>query len=240
MSDSGSRILAVETSGKVGSVALGDPQKVLAEENLPGRMRHAAALVPVIGDLCRRVGWSADALTDVYLSIGPGSFTGLRIGVALTRTLCWSLGTTVVAVPTMEVLARNGLQADPVPPHVAILLDAKRNQVYTACYALVDGDCRRIHDACLADPRRFLEACPRPLAVLGEGIPHHRHVLHDLDVDVLDESLWPGRASEVWTIGRRLAEAGRFTPAGDLLPHYIRQPEAVEKWERRHTGEARP
>lgn len=236
MSNASLRILAIESSGKVGSVAVGDAERVLAEASLPGRMRHAAALVPRVDDLCRRAGWTADSVTQVYVSIGPGSFTGLRIGVALARTLAWSIGAKIVAVPTMEALARNAWQANPVPEHVAILLDAKRDQIYTACYALAEGRCRLIHDACLADPAAFLETCPKPLAVLGEGIPQHRQAAAAPGITVLEESLWPGRAANVWAIGRRLAEQGNFTTGGDLLPRYIRLPDVVEKWQQRHAA----
>ncbi len=228
------RILAVETSGRWGSVALGTGTGLAVAAQLPGQMRHASALHPVIEQLLDGQGWPAETLTDLFVSIGPGSFTGLRIGVTLARTLAWSVGVRIVAVPTVDVLARNALAADPVPEHLAVVLDAKRDQIYTAAFDLTAGRCVKTIDACLADPRDFLTRCPRPLAVLGEGVSYHRPAIDESGARVLDEALWPGQAENVLAVGLALARAGRYTEASDLLPLYIRRPEAEEKWRKLH------
>lgn len=228
------RILAIETSGRMGSVALGVDDRVVASAALSGDMRHAGELIPCVDTLLTQTKWQCDSLTDVFVSIGPGSFTGLRLGVTLARTLAWSVGARVVAVPTVDALARNALAVDPVPPHLAVMLDAKRGQVYAAAFDLDGNRCSKTIDACLADPREFLSRCPRPLALLGEGIAHHRDAIAGGGANVLDASAWPGRAENVYAVGRELADAGKFTEPGDLLPLYIRRPEAEEKWEKLH------
>ncbi|MBI4580851.1 MAG: tRNA (adenosine(37)-N6)-threonylcarbamoyltransferase complex dimerization subunit type 1 TsaB, partial [Planctomycetes bacterium] len=145
-------ILALETSGQTGSVAIGAGAGVVAAERLAVDLRHAAELMPAVQRLLQQQGWPADSITDVFVSIGPGSFTGLRIAVSVARTLAWAIGARVVAVPTMHALARNALEtgshglcgtgilpvldrqdAGPtvLPVHVAMIVDAKRSQVYT-------------------------------------------------------------------------------------------------------------
>ena len=228
------RILAIETSGRMGSVALGTDDGVVASSRLSGNMKHAAELIPAIDELARGQGWPVDSLTDVFVSIGPGSFTGLRIGVTLARTLSWSIGARIVAVPTVDCLARNALAADPLPTHVAVVLDAKRSQIYTAAFDVIAGRCVKTIDACLADPRTFLARCPKPLAVIGEGIPYHQQVIDESDAAVLDPSLWPASAENVYHVGIERADTGAFTAGCDLLPLYIRRPEAEEKWEKLH------
>ncbi len=230
------RILAIETSGKVGSVALGDQQQLHFEKQLTDRMRHASQLIPLVREACNHAGWPPETLTDVYVSIGPGSFTGLRIGVALARTLAWSAGVRTVAVSTAAVLARNALDASPAVDHVAIVLDARSDRIFGACFDLRSGEPVVVRDACLVEPAAFLESCPRPLALLGEGIPAHRPSLEQVGLTILDESLWPGRAAHVWTEGRRLAREDNYTPGGELMPHYIRIPDPVEKWEKRRSN----
>jgi tRNA threonylcarbamoyladenosine biosynthesis protein TsaB len=260
------RILALETSGQIGSVAIGTPAGVVAVERLPVDMRHAGELMPAVQRLLQQHAWPADSITDVFLSIGPGSFTGLRIAVSIARTLAWSIKARIVAVPTMHALARNALlaEADPPPAHVATIIDAKRAQVFTACYRLEAsgqwpdfGEPSRavasgqpshspldsplaprpspleLIPACLAEPREFLMACPKPLAVLGEGIPRHREAIEAAGATILPESLWAGRAENVLAIGLELARAGLFTPARELVPLYIRRPEMEERWEAR-------
>jgi tRNA A37 threonylcarbamoyladenosine modification protein TsaB len=86
----------------------------------------------------------------------------------------------------------------------------------------------------LADPREFLARCPRPIAVLGEGVDYHRDALDQSDVTVLDKSQWPGKAENVLRVGLELADQGQYTPGNELLPLYIRRPEAEEKWEKLH------
>jgi len=242
------RILALETSGRLGSAALGTAAGrsipvnagIVASAELPGDMQHAGELMPTIQRLLREQGWPADSITDVFVSVGPGSFTGLRIGVTVARTLGWSIGARIVAVATVDCLARNALEADPVPAHLVVVLDAKRSQIYTAAFDLRGGTCRKIIDACLADPREFLSRCPRPVAVLGEGVNYHRQAIDESGAAVLDSSLWAARAENVFHVGIELAAAGRFTPPGELLPLYIRRPEAEEKWEKLHPPPEQP
>ena len=253
MSTSKRRILAIETAGRQGSVAIGTPEGPLHVAYLGGAMRHASDLMPAVQKLLARRSWPAESLTEVYVSVGPGSFTGLRIGVTVARTLGWSASCSrIVAVPTLDALARNAfggaaagwpaasaagerIPVGEMPPHVVVVLDAKRSQVYAAAYTLdTDGICTRILGPVLEEPPDLLACLPRPLAILGEGIAYHRPAIDAAGVTVLDPALWPGRAESVFAVGLELAAAGQFTPAGDLLPLYIRRPEAEEKWEKLH------
>ena len=113
-------------------------------------------------------------------------------------------------------------------------LDAKREQVYAAAFELRNGTYEKVIDAHLAEPGHFLARCPKPLAVFGEGIPYHQEAIDASRVTVLDRDLWPPRAEHVYQVGIQMASAGQYTPGGELLPLYIRRPEAEEKWEQLH------
>ena len=231
------RILAIETSGRAGSVALADAcGQILASAGPLGVQAHASELMPAVERLLAEVGWKPDSITDVCVSIGPGSFTGLRVGVSVARTLAWSIGARIVAVPTLECLACNALSLDPPPPNLAVVLDAKSGRVFAAAFQLQGGGYVSAIDAQMDTPQGFLARCPRPLAVLGEGIPNHRQAILDRGATILDPALWWARAENVVRVGRVLSEAGRYTSAGDLLPHYIRRPDPEEKWQRSHGG----
>src|SRR5690349_19781023 len=123
------RALAVETSGRVGSVALAEDGQVLVEETFPHGLQHAATLLPIIDRLCRVRGWGPPYLELLYVSAGPGSFTGLRIGITLCKTIAFATGAKMVAVPSVRVLAGN---APPEARNLVIVLDAKREQIFTA------------------------------------------------------------------------------------------------------------
>jgi tRNA threonylcarbamoyladenosine biosynthesis protein TsaB len=227
------RIIAVETSGRHGSVALALGDRLLEERAFPVQQEHARDLLAVVEALRADQGWPAGQIDQVHVSIGPGSFTGLRVAVAFARALALASRAKIVAVPTLEVIARNCLRL-PVPPgRLAVILDAKRGQVYAAVFDLRGGACETIVAPHLAEPAAVLAGRP---AVVGEGVGYHRPAVEASGAEVLDEALSRPKAACVHEIGWRLAKAGQFTPARELTPLYIRRPEAEEVWERRQAG----
>lgn len=229
-------ILAIETSGRIGSVALATGCELKQSARFRADSNHAAELLPTIDELCRPLGWAPGDIDHVYLSIGPGSFTGLRIAVTLAKTLALSIKADIVAVATLEVIAQNALLADEPPPQVAVLLDAKRGQVYSAVFERAEGRYARIVDVCIADPIEFLSGLPQPVCVLGEGITYHREALACVAHAELPEALWPPRVQTVLKLGYEKAQRGEFEQPRALAPVYLRRPEAEEVWERRHAG----
>src|SRR5688572_24400197 len=137
------RALAIETSGRVGSIAVVDDGRVVREEQFPHGLQHAAQIIPIIDQLTKAQGWSPRDVDELYVSVGPGSFTGLRIGVTLAKTMALATGVKLVAVPTVRVLVEN---APAEARHVIIVLDAKREQIFTARF-------ERTADGVLAGPR---------------------------------------------------------------------------------------
>lgn len=223
------RALALETSGRVGSVALAQDGVVLAEEQYPHGLKHAAGIVPIIDRLCRGRGWGPRDIEEVYVSAGPGSFTGLRVGVTVAKALALATGAKLVAVPTAEVLARN---APAGWENLVIVLDAKRDQVFTATFANLDGRPVERERARLDALAPVLARTPRPVHLIGEGILYHAKFipLEDAGLIVTEPELWHARAAAVVEIGARMAWQGQFTDPDVLTPIYIRRPEAEEKF----------
>ncbi|MBN2562554.1 MAG: tRNA (adenosine(37)-N6)-threonylcarbamoyltransferase complex dimerization subunit type 1 TsaB [Phycisphaerae bacterium] len=228
------KIIAIETSGRRGSVALARGPDLVAEYTFPTMREHARELIPTLDRLCREQGWAPADLDQCHLSIGPGSFTGLRVAVTFARHLALAVGARIIAVPTLDVIAENCAAVDAPPPHLAVILDAKRRQVFAAVYERDAGTYRRIVEPCLIEPGRLFAGAPAPIAVIGEGVAYHRDAIDASGVSILDDSLWWPRAANVHRIGWRLAQQGRFTPARELVPFYLRRPEAEELWEKRH------
>jgi tRNA A37 threonylcarbamoyladenosine modification protein TsaB len=112
-----------------------------------------------------------------------------------------------------------------------VVLDAKRRQVYAALFMLAGNHYETVFDATLLAPSELLTRAPRPLTLIGEGLRYHEPVLRAADVHLLDEEeTWMPRAEAVHQLGWELAYAGRFTPVENLVPIYIRPPEAEEVW----------
>ena len=226
-----SKILAIETSCRAGSIALAQGDELLAVERFQRNMRHVAELLPAVERQTEKLGWKANDLEEVYVSAGPGSFTGLRIGITVAKTLAQVCGVRIVAVPSIEVIAAN---APANAPNVAVVLDAKRKQVFAGRFVRENGRLVNTLPACLIDPRQFVNESPRPLLLIGEGMKYHQEALKAEGVNVGGESLsWP-RAEMVHRIGYAMANKGEFADPSTLTPIYLRRPEAEELWIKRH------
>lgn len=229
--------LAFETSSAVGSVALGRGAEVLESRTLSRPKAHAVEFLPTIKALCETHQVPPAHIERVYVSAGPGSFTGLRMGVTAARMIALGVGARVVGVPTLEVIAQNALDADPRPSRVAVVLDAKRSRVYTAVFVRQSDAYMAMNEAIEADPFEFLAAQPHDCAVLGEGLLYHRPAIEKSNRRILPELLFRPRAETVYRLGFDRAERGEFTDPRTLVPTYIRPPEAEEVWERKHRQE---
>jgi tRNA threonylcarbamoyladenosine biosynthesis protein TsaB len=223
------RALAIETSGRIGSIALVDSGVVLAERSFEHGLQHAAQILPAIDQLCRERAWTPASIDELYVSAGPGSFTGLRIGITLAKTMALATGVKLVAVPSVRVLVENA-PAD--AQHVIIVLDAKRAQIFTARFERGGEKWIERESARLDSLAAMLSRSPRPVHLLGEGIAYHQKFIPaDAGVIVTDTAMWQARAAAVANIGAAMARAGEFADADRLTPIYIRRPEAEEKWE---------
>ena len=226
------KILAIETSSRWGSVAVGAGDQILELAQLPEGNRHAAELMPAIKRLTEKKGWRPEDISEIYLSLGPGSFTGLRIAIAIARAMHQAIACKLLGVPTLDVIANNA------PPHfhyVVPMLDAKRSQVFAARYHRTPQGLTRIADPALVHPEPFLQetlelAAGAPVAILGEGLTYHKIPFGEQ----LDPTLWPPSAATVYPLGRKLAAEGKYADPNTLLPAYIRLPEAEEVWRKKH------
>ena len=249
------RIVAIETSGHIGSVAVACGDKFLAEREFSAPLRHTTELMPKLDELCKDMSWLPGDIDHMYVSGGPGSFTGIRIAITFAKTVAFAQKTSVVVVPSIDAQALNADAAieDTAEDirYVAVVLEAGRGQVFTAVFEKIQdksGDSsdsgyvpsyRTLIDRQLMTPAELLEKAPRPLHILGEGINYHREKLVADGVILLDKKYAQPHAGHVYRCGWLRAKAGLFlgtdgqpTVEG-VTPIYMRRPEAVEKWEER-------
>ena len=223
--------LAIETASREGSLALGRGDEMLEQVVLPAPQRHRVDLMPAIDELCRRHTIAAGDLGQLYVSIGPGSFTGLRIACATAQTLAHVLQLDLVAVPTLDVVAQNA-PAD-VAPHLAVCLNSKGDTVYCGVYRHEAQ--RRIlqGEPGLSTVRHLLDAAPRPLALLGDPLGDLPNPLPD-QVTVLPAEMARPQARHVWQLGRDKAQRRELTDPAQLVPLYARASDAEQQWARRY------
>lgn len=230
-SGQGLKVLAIETSSRVGSLALAVGTELLAVQEFQRNMRHVAELLPAMDRATAKLGWRAQDLDEVYVSAGPGSFTGLRIGITVAKTLAMACTVRLVAVSSIEIIAANA-PADAM--HVGVVLDAKRGQVFAGRFERRNGQLARTLKACLMDPSTFVSQSAKPILLLGEGIKYHQDALKAESVQLGPESLWQPKAQAVCKIGWVMGRRGEFTDPASLGPIYLRVPEAQELWNKRH------
>jgi tRNA threonylcarbamoyladenosine biosynthesis protein TsaB len=238
-------ILAIETSGRLGSVALAQGDKLLAESCFSGPMRHSTEIFPAITDLLSRFNKKPDQIEHVYISVGPGSFTGLRIAVTLAKTLALANNTKIIAVDTLDCIAANVNPRDK-SEQLGVILDAKRGQFFIAVYEITNDEIRTTHDAiwkktlpdCLMTAEDFLAqfsdktTCgeqSRTTALIGEGLVFYKDQFAHKNVSVLDEKFWNPSAANVHKLGWESAKNGQFADPLTLTPNYIRGPDAIVK-----------
>jgi tRNA threonylcarbamoyladenosine biosynthesis protein TsaB len=234
--------IAIETSCRLGGVALGLGEELVATADFDASARHGTQLVAALAELLSSAGLRPAELQDAYVSVGPGSFTGTRIGVTVARTLGQMVaGLRCVGVSSPAAVAEGATPLDWL--HLGVVLDAREGLIHATTFARRGERIVPEAPAGVMAPAEFLAAAPRPCLLLGEGLAYH-----DLRADgvtvhqPLDTSAPPHlpTAANVWRVGRRLAREGDFTDALRLLPVYCRQPEAVRLWQRKHGVDAPP
>lgn len=232
-------ILAIETSTRRGSVALGVQNGPLGFRELTGKQPHTAEMFPAIQELLRDAGRPAADIGVFCYSSGPGSFTGLRVAATVGRMLQSAVGCEVVAVSTLEVIARNLLSHPDKPERVAAILDARREQVYGALFDRSDEeDLTRIDGPAVFHPHPWLAGLLPPFWIVGDGIRIHADACQASGGRVADEACWPPSAREVLTIGARLHQSGNVCRPEEIVPLYLRPPACEEVYEQRR-AEAR-
>ncbi len=240
-------ILAVETSGRSGSVAIGCGEEILGEDTFSGPMRHSAELFPAISGLLERFSRKAGEIEHIYISSGPGSFTGLRIAVTLAKTMHLANAVKIVAVDTLDVIAANvsdylnKQDAETGLRKIAVILDAKRGQFFVASYKkqttalaadMQMGKWEKILPDCIMTASQFLDRFAGKKEViwlLGEGLVYHKDKFRAEGICFMDERYWTPKASKVYLLGREKASAGEFADALTLQPAYLQRPDVKEK-----------
>ncbi len=224
-------VLAIETSSKVGSVALWRDGAVLCERGLEQGPNHGSLLFGALAEVHRETGIEPAALDLIATGQGPGSYTGLRIGVTAARTAAYALGKPLLGVPSLDAAAGN---APDSAEHVVVVVDASRRQVYAALYARRGGRIERQAAIRVVRPEEL--ELPTPCIVLGDGAERYGDVLARPGVAFAPRETWHPRASAVASLAAERFRAGERQGLHEVEVLYLRRPEAEDVWERRHAG----
>jgi len=219
------RILALETSERIGSVAILDSGALLGETRLNPAERTASSLAPAIAELLSQVAWKPSNLELVAVNVGPGSFTGLRQGVTMAKTLAYSLGIEVLGVHTLESI---GMAAPAEVERLAVAIDAQRQQVFAGELVRNDeGLLRIVGELQILDNDAWLGQLAPGTHVSGPALKKIAASAPGT-LNLLPESLWLPTAQAVGLLAYRDFSSGRRQDIFGLLPQYYRLSAAEE------------
>ena len=231
------KLLAVETATRYQSVALMDGTVLLAQKSQDNCSSHASSLIPAIQALLASRQCSFSVIEGLAVSAGPGSFTGLRVGLSTMVGFRTVTGLPLVTVPTLEAMAwSHRSSVHPVCP----ILVARTNEVYWAQFQWKDGRVVRLLEDRVGTIRDMMDSIRQPTVFFGEGWLRHQRVIMEALGDVAicgaSESMNPS-AYHVGLASLDAFQNGKFA-GSHLSPHYVQRPEAEVQWDlkRRRTS----
>jgi len=234
-------VLGIEAATPVASVGVVGKGGILAERLVNNKRHHSVNLLPMVRDVLSDAEVEPERLRGIAVSSGPGSFTGLRIGMAVAKTLAQVWNLPVVGISTLETLAQ------PLAGHRNLLcpiLNARRNEVYAAVYLTVDNKLKLLSGPEALDIEKLvllLECLLKrhakngegAVTFLGDGVPVYKEELGSslgAKADFASSAMWFPRGAVTAHLGRERIMAGEGVDPLSLQPEYIRLSEAEVKW----------
>ncbi|PKL47257.1 MAG: tRNA (adenosine(37)-N6)-threonylcarbamoyltransferase complex dimerization subunit type 1 TsaB [Nitrospira bacterium HGW-Nitrospira-1] len=225
------KILSIETSTMLGGIAIIDETAgLIAETRLNVKTTHSERLMATVNNTLIQSELTLDDIDVFAVAIGPGSFTGLRIGLSTVKGLSYATGKPVVTVPTLDAFAWNfPYSAYPV----CLMLDARKSEVYASVYSWEENSFRTLIECVSVRPETLLEKLQGKVLFAGEGALLYRGkitgIMKDRAVLAPMDKMAPSPAN-VAMLGMEKALRGEFAVISETIPFYIRRSEAEVKW----------
>jgi len=220
------KILALETSTKVGSVAITEGEHLIAEYILNVISTHSERLLPSIDQILKDSKLSIREIDGFAISLGPGSFTGLRIGISTVKGLAFAAGKRVAGIPTLDVLAHNLAYTHCM---VCPIIDARKGEIYTALYkGNGRGTLKKLTSDLVLKPDDLLEMVKGPVIFLGDGAEVYQDKLGSDKDDHFFAPVYlcQTRASVLAKLGLEKFKREEILKEDEIRPLYCRAPEA--------------
>lgn len=223
------RILALDSSGLVATVAILEDDVTLAEYTVNYKKTHSQTLLPMLDEIVKMIEFDLDTVDAIAVSGGPGSFTGLRIGAATAKGLGLALNKPLINIPTVDGMAYNlygntGL--------ICPIMDARRNQVYTGLYRFENGEFQVVEEQmaiAVQDLIEKLNAYGEKVTFLGDGVPVYKNgLMSELKVEhyFAPAHMNRQRATAVGALAMEYFKAGKVESAMEHKPDYLRLSQA--------------
>lgn len=232
-------ILAIDTATDSVSVAVGDGTRVLASSEMVSDRQHCEALTPMISFVCQQADVGFAELGAIAVDIGPGLFTGMRVGVASAKAIAFSLDLPIIGMCSLDVLATAATATDSV---VVSVIDARRSEVYWSMHRTIGTELTQVLKPTVGPVAELvMDVVERsqPALFVGNGALRYQNEIveslenSNLAIEFADLRLSRPNASTIVSMAHRLAVNEQWQTADQLTPLYLRQPDAQINWSMR-------
>lgn len=229
------KILAIDTTGLTASVAIVDENNIIAEFTLNYKKTHSQTIMPLIEYMVKMIDFDLSSIDYIACSNGPGSFTGLRIGASTAKGFAHGLNKRIVPVPTLDAIAYNIFETDNI---IVPIMDARRNQVYTAFYIWENNKFKRISSYMAEDINTVLNELKnnnKNVIFLGDGVSVHKQTIISFNKNYIfaPQNVNMQKAASVASIAFNLISEGKDVSYSDFNIFYLRQSQAEREYERK-------
>ena len=235
------KLLVLDSSWLVASVALIEDDRLIAEYTTGNKLTHSQTLLPMLDEVTKMTSFNIESIDAIAVAMGPGSFTGLRIGAATAKGLGLALHKPIIPVPTVDGLAYQLFGAAYL---ICPMMDARRKQVYTGFYRfcganmkVVKGQCAQSVEDTLAQLKEYKE----PVIFLGDGVPVYRKEIEEAmgeDAIFAPAHANRQRAGAVGALAEVYYQKGIWQSADAFAPEYLRKSQAEREREERIHGKS--
>jgi len=231
------KILGIDTSTKFCNLGLIEDEDVLIECTINGlKKKHSSILVPAIKDLLKTIDLKMEEINGIAVSMGPGSFTGLRIGLCVAKGLCYARSLPLLGIPTLDAMA---FPLKEIPYLICPVLESKKDEIYDVVFRGGDS-LHRVTDYKCEDIQSLLvrlSPLKEKIVFLGDGIKKYQDIIKEKigkDILFIDSQLNLSVATSIAFLGLNKLKKGEEDDVSTLSPFYLRKSKAEIIWEKKY------
>jgi len=231
------KILGIDTSTKFCNLGLIEDENILIEYTINGlKKKHSSILVPAIKDLLKIMDLKMEDINGIAVSIGPGSFTGLRIGLGVAKGLSYTCSLPLLGIPTLDAMA---FALKEIPYLICPILESKKDEIYDVVFQGGDS-LHRVMDYKCEDIQSLLvrlSPLKKKIIFLGDGIKKYRDIIKEKigkDALFIDSQINLPMATSIAFLGLNKLKKGEEDDISTLTPFYLRKSEAEIVWEKKY------
>jgi len=231
------KILGIDTSTKFCNLGLIEDENILIEYTINGlKKKHSSILVPAIKDLLKTIDLKIEEINGIAVSIGPGSFTGLRIGLGVAKGLCYARSLPLLGIPTLDAMA---FPLKEIPSLICPVLESKKDEIYDVVFRGGDNLHRFMDYKCedIQSLLARLSLLKEKIIFLGDGIKKYRDIIKEKlgkDALFIDSQINLPIATNIAILGLNKLKKREEDDISTLSPFYLRKSQAEIVWEKKY------